>query len=99
MLELRAIHIITSDDDYIFIDKHRKETKFVFFLGGRKTCCQVFSSVCKRYNLFSYPQVFRHKSTATFNKPSMTKTGCPCRDATFLVKRIQSSDSAMKNSV
>lgn len=23
----------------------------------------------------------------------------PCRDATFLVKRIQSSDSAMKNSV
>ena len=100
MPELRAVHIITSDDDYIFIDKRRKETNtnFVPFRGGRKTCFQVLSSVCKRYKLFPYPQVFRHKSTATFNKPSMTKTGCPCRESDLFWKRIQSSASAMKNS-
>ena len=38
MPELRAVHIITSDDDYIFIDKRRKETNtnFVSFRGDRK---------------------------------------------------------------
>ena len=43
-----------------YIDKRRKETNFVSFRRGRKTCCQVFSSVCKRYNLFPYPPNFSH---------------------------------------
>ena len=65
----------------------------------RKTCCQVLSSVCKDTTFFRTHQVFRYKSTATFNKPSKTMTCCPCCETDFSTKRIQSSVSAMKNGV
>ena len=41
-----------------YIDKRRKETKFVSFRGGRKTCCQVFSSICKGTTFFRTHQIF-----------------------------------------
>lgn len=43
-----------------YIDKRRKETNFVSFRGGRKTCCQVFSSVCKGTTFFRTHQIFLH---------------------------------------
>lgn len=59
-----------------YIDKRRKETKFVSFRGGRKTCCQVFSSVCKGTTIFLSRKPFPQKKAGNSFFPAFSPRVC-----------------------